>query len=152
MVEDLSLKRKSWSREHLITAVACFAAWMIEVIAPAGASVRERHGLLRITLERFAGKRRDALKWIRPVLRTKSKALLPLRMIRNRLRSNEKLRATLQAPHFYWGLNNMSGLERAFLLQQIFERLKNGGRFDPRMHEHKLGDIEFEILFGLSDF
>ena len=38
--ENLSIKREGWSREHLITANACFAAWMIEVIAPAGASVR----------------------------------------------------------------------------------------------------------------
>src|SRR5262249_54282178 len=79
---NLSLKRDGWSREHWITAVACFAGWMIEVIAPAGASVRERHRLFKITLERFTGKRRDSLKWIRPVLRSESKALLPLRMIR----------------------------------------------------------------------
>src|SRR5262249_2851990 len=96
--ENLSLKRDKWSREHWIAAVACFAAWMIEVIAPAGVSVRERRRLFKIALERFAGKRRDSLKWIRPVLRSESKALLPLRMIRDQLRRNENLRASLQAP------------------------------------------------------
>jgi hypothetical protein len=59
--ENLSAKRDGWSREHWINASACFAAWMIEVIAPAGASVRERHRLFKITLERFAGRRRDPL-------------------------------------------------------------------------------------------
>jgi hypothetical protein len=85
--ENLSIKRLGWSREHWITAVACFAAWMIEVITPAGASVQERRRLFKITLERFAGPR---------------------------------------------GFGNISSEERAGLLRQVFERLKSGGRFDPR--------------------
>jgi glycosyltransferase involved in cell wall biosynthesis len=126
--ENLSSKRAGWSRERWITADACFAAWMIEVIAPAGASVRERHRLFKFTLERFAGRERDPLKWIRPALRNQSKALAPLRIIRDQL--SKKLIAALQAP-LPLGLDNISTKERAALLRQVFERLKSGGRFDP---------------------
>jgi glycosyltransferase involved in cell wall biosynthesis len=130
--ENLSGKRDRWSREHWITADACFAAWMIEVIAPAGASVQERRHLFKTTLKRFAGNRRDPLKWIRSALRNESKILLPLRMIADRLKRNEKLTAAVQAPDpFCWGLANISTKERATLLRQIFERLKSGRRFDP---------------------
>ena len=128
--ENLSAKREGWSREHFITAIACLAAWMIEVIAPAGESVQERHRLFKITLEHFAGRRRDPLKWIRAVLRNESKALAPLRMIRDQLKRSEKLTAALGA--YYWGLDNTSTKERAALLGQVFERLKSGGRFEPR--------------------
>ena len=87
--DNLSDKRQGWSREHLITAHACWAAWMIEVIAPAGASVRERRRLFKITLERFAGGT-DRLDWIRPVL--ESRALAPTRMIiKNQLKKSERL-------------------------------------------------------------
>jgi hypothetical protein len=122
--ENLSLKRMGWSRAHWITALACFAAWMIEVIAPAGTSVQERRRLFKITLERFAGSQ-DPLKWkwIWSVLREKSKGLLPLRMIPNQLLMGKKFRAFVQG---------LTIEERAALLRQVFERLKSGGRFDPR--------------------
>jgi glycosyltransferase involved in cell wall biosynthesis len=94
--ENLSIKRQRWSREHWITASACFAAWMIEVIAPAGAAVQERRRLFKIALERFAGRKHDPLKWIRSVLRKESKSLVLLRMIRDQLKRREKLTATVQ--------------------------------------------------------
>lgn len=137
--ENLSIKRGGWSREHRITARACFAAWMIEVIAPAGASVQERRRLFKITLETFAGRpagrRHDPLKWIRSVLHNESKALVPLRMIRDQLKRSEKLTAAVQALNGHAagrGFENISSEVRAGLLRQVFERLKSGGRFDPR--------------------
>src|SRR5262249_42542312 len=59
--ENLSIKRDRWSREHSLRASACWAAWMIEVIAPVGRSAEERRRLFGITLDRFAGKK-DPLK------------------------------------------------------------------------------------------
>jgi glycosyltransferase involved in cell wall biosynthesis len=120
---NLSIKRDSWSREHWLTALAYYAAWMIEVIAPAGASARARRRLFKITLERFAGSQ-DPLKWIR----NKSKALLPHR-IWDHLKRSEKLTA-LQTPIGPW-LGGILAEERAALLRQVFEGLKSGGRFDP---------------------
>jgi len=52
---NLSAKRAAWSREHALTAHACLAAWMIEVIAPAAASAEECRELFTITLNRFVG-------------------------------------------------------------------------------------------------
>jgi hypothetical protein len=128
--ENLSIKRgEGWSREHWLTAIACWAAWMIEVIAPAGGSAKERRRLVKITLDRFAGGH-DPLKWIRSVLRNESKVLLPLRMIGHQLKRSEKLTAAVQAHdpvfNFY-----MSIEERSAWLRQVFKRLKSGGRFDP---------------------
>jgi len=130
--DNLSLKRKNWSKEHWITANACLAAWMIEVIAPAGASLRERRRLFKITLERFAGRKHDFLKRIRSVLREDSKALAALRMIRDQLKRSEKLTAAVHALHPTpaQGLDDIAAV-RAPLLRQIFARLKSDGRFDP---------------------
>jgi glycosyltransferase involved in cell wall biosynthesis len=131
--ENLSLKRGRWSREHWITANACYAAWMIEVIATAGASVRVRRRLFKIALERFAGRhdpsRHDPLKWIR----NESKALIPLRMIRDQLKRSGKLMTAVQGlvPFRPWHIE-YNPTECAALLRQVFERLKSGGRFDPR--------------------
>jgi glycosyltransferase involved in cell wall biosynthesis len=125
---NLSIKRDSWSREHWLTALAYYAAWMIEVIAPAGGSPKERRRLFRITLDRFAG-RRDPLKWIRSALRTNCKALFPLRMW-DQLKRSERLRAAVDPPGPIMG--TISTEERCTLLLKIFERLKSGGRFDPQ--------------------
>jgi hypothetical protein len=127
--ENLSIKRAKWSREHWLTASACFAAWMIEVIAPIGRSAKERHRLFSITLDRFAGKR-DPVNWIRSELRTKIKPLLPLRMW-DQLKASETLRSTLQERSSSW-VGSLSTEERSFVLREIFGRLKSGGRFDPR--------------------
>ena len=93
--KNLSFKRGRWSRDHEITALACWAAWMIEVIAPAGTSVQQRRRLFKITLERFAG-RQDTLKWIRSLVHNESKAPPPLRMVWDQLKRSEKLTATRQ--------------------------------------------------------
>src|SRR5262249_12032842 len=102
---------------------------MIEVIAAAGPSVRERHRLFKISLEQFAGRRPDALTWMRSILRKKSKALAPLRMMRNQVKRSKKLAAALQGlpPDDLWATK-----ERDALPRQVFQRLKSGGRFEPR--------------------
>jgi glycosyltransferase involved in cell wall biosynthesis len=128
--DNLSGKRDAWSRERWITAHACFATWMIEVIVPAGGSVRERRRFFRITLERFAGGH-DPLRWIRSAWRKHPKALLPLRMMWDQLKGSRKLTPAVQAlsPPPPPVVDNAT--ERFILLQQVLERLKSGGRFDP---------------------
>jgi glycosyltransferase involved in cell wall biosynthesis len=132
--ENLSLKRKEQSRDHRITAVACYAAWMIEVIAPAGSSSRERRHFFELTLERFAGSAEDPLGWIRRGLRRKSSLYAPLRLIWNQMQKSDTLAANVRklTPTRAWMIDNISIEERAKLLEQIFTRLRNGNRFDPR--------------------
>jgi glycosyltransferase involved in cell wall biosynthesis len=139
--DNLSGKRLSWPRERWLTAHACFAAWMIEVIAPAGVSVRERRRLFRITLERFAGGH-DPLKWVRSVWRKHPTALAPLRRLWDHLKASENLTPAVQAlsPPPPPVVDNAA--ERASLLRQVLRRLKNGGRFDPR----KCLDMTWEVL------
>jgi glycosyltransferase involved in cell wall biosynthesis len=155
--ENLSAKRDGWSREHVLRAFACFAAWMIEVIAPVGGSVDDRRRLFRTTLDRFAG-RQDRWKDIRSALRNRCKAFFPV-PIWNQLKRSQRLRAAVQGPlpgpHL---LGLVSTDERYFLFLEIFERLKRGGRFDS----HNClgmgwGELKSEILrqsqhriFGLA--
>jgi hypothetical protein len=131
--ENLSAKRKGWSLTQRITAKACWAAWMIEVIAPSGASVQERRELFKITLERFAG-RRDLLFAIRPILHSllhRTSKSLPLSMIREYLNKSEELaEADLRLDSSVQGA--IPTRERRALLRQILEMLKSGGRFEPR--------------------
>jgi glycosyltransferase involved in cell wall biosynthesis len=113
--ENLSTKREGQSREYRVAAVACWTAWMIEVIVPVGATVPERYSLLMAVLERFAG-RQDALR--------------PLRSL---LRRSERLKAAVQdlirlEPPI---LRYRSRGECAIFLRQVFERLKSEDRFHP---------------------
>ncbi|MGH6924093.1 MAG: glycosyltransferase family 2 protein [Propylenella sp.] len=129
--ENVSFKRAGWSREHRIKATACFAAWMIEVLAPAGETVDERRRLFRIALERFAG-RQGSLKWIAIfsgwLRRNPSKALTPLRIIRDKLKQSERV---MEALGGLYPIREISAEDRPLLLKQIFERLKGGNRFEP---------------------
>jgi glycosyltransferase involved in cell wall biosynthesis len=129
--KNLSAKRESWSRRHEMTAYACLAAWMIEVVAPAGASPPERHDLFKIVLERFAGDQ-DLEDWIASAYvwqrRNQSKPGLPLATIRTRLKKSGDLGPAPGAP---MPLGRFSASERPALRRQIFARLKSGGRFDP---------------------
>lgn len=113
--ENLSTKREGQSREYRIAAVACWTAWMIEVIVPVGATVEERYRLFMSVLERFAG-RQD-----------------PLRPLRSALRRSERLKAALQGlirlePPI---LRYRSKKECATFLRQFFESLKSDDRFHP---------------------
>jgi hypothetical protein len=117
--KNLSAARSGWSRERRIAATACWAAWMIEVIAPAGASVEERRRLFRKTLERFA-RQGDTLRWIGAILFHETRAGVPPRMIWSQLKRRPP------PP----GLGRISVEERASLVGQIRDRLKHQGRFD----------------------
>jgi hypothetical protein len=126
--DNLSKKRESWSTEHSVTARACWVAWMIEVIVPAGESVRERRQLFGITVERFVKNerpfnpmRRRMSRW---VMRNKSKVLFPLRMLRRSKQVRETV-SVRQAP-------SIPEKFRLSMLRQVLDRLRSGGRFDPR--------------------
>lgn len=131
--ENLSHKRKDWSRDHRIAAVALYAAWMIEVITPAGASARERRHFFELTLERFAGRVTDPLGWIRRGLRKKSGLFAPLRLVWNQMQKSDTLAANIRklGPTKAWMIDNISTEERANLLEQIFASLRSHNRFDP---------------------
>ena len=128
--DNLSGKRDAWSREHWLAAHACFTAWMIEVIVPAGASVSERQRFFRITLDRFAG-RHDPLEWIRSVWRRHPKALAPLRVMWDRVKGSEILTPVVQALSAQESFVVDNAAERSTFLRQVFTRLKSGSRFDP---------------------
>jgi glycosyltransferase involved in cell wall biosynthesis len=121
---NMSAGRQSWPREDRIIALAGWAAWMIEVIVPVGRSLRERRRLLKVTLERFAG-RKDPLAM-----------RIQLRRVRDWLRGSNGRKASmrercrLQRP-YPEGIKYVSTDERPALLRQIFECLRRGGRFDP---------------------
>jgi hypothetical protein len=149
--QNLSIKREGWSMDHWITANACFAAWMIEVIAPAGGSVQERRRFFEIAVERFAGR-----TWIRSMVKHSkalmkdSKALILLRMIRDGLKRSEKLTAAVQALNPSPVGPDISSAERAALLRQVYERLKNGGRFDPRACMNMTWEALGAKYFGIT--
>jgi glycosyltransferase involved in cell wall biosynthesis len=128
--DNLSGKRDAWSREHWIAANACFAAWMIEVIVPAGAAVRERRQLFRITIDRFAGGH-GPLERMRSVWRRHPKALAPLRVIWDRVKASEKLTRAVRALSAPPPPVVDNAAERSSLLRQVLARLRSGGRFDP---------------------
>lgn len=116
--KNLSAARSDWSRSHRIKATACWAAWMIEVITPAGTSLRDRLRLFMITLDRFA-RVQGRLGWITSVLLNEVRAGVSAEMIWTQLKRNP-------VPP---GLGRISEPEREFLLRTIFERLKAQGRF-----------------------
>jgi hypothetical protein len=129
---NLHLKRQSWSEHQKQLAWASLAAWMIEVVAPAGGDTEERRRLFDIVLARFLVPN-DPWKWARAPARrlasTSSTALRPLRVLLDRLKHSERI---LNAVSGRWMLYETSDPERhAALLGLIFDRLKSGGRFDP---------------------
>jgi hypothetical protein len=120
------LKRQSWSEHQKQLAWATLAAWMIEVVAPAG---RE---LFNVVLARFLVPN-DPWKWVRTPARrlasTSSRALGPLRVLLDRLKHSERILNTVAG---CWMLYETSDPEqRSALVRLIFDRLKSCGRFDP---------------------
>jgi glycosyltransferase involved in cell wall biosynthesis len=129
---NLHLKRQSWSEHQKQLAWASLAAWMIEVVAPAGGDTAERRRLFDIVLARFLVPN-DPWKWARAPARrlasTSSTALRPLRVLLDRLKHSERI---LNAVSGRWMLYETSDPDRrAALLGLIFDRLESGGRFDP---------------------
>jgi hypothetical protein len=117
--KNLSAKRSGWSREHRLRATACWAAWMVEAIAPAGPSVDERRHLFRKTLERFV-RPYGTMRWVATILLQEALAGAPARTIRSQLKRRPP------PP----GLGRISATERSFLVGEIYDRLKRDRRFD----------------------
>lgn len=129
---NLHLKRQSWSEHQKQLAWASLAAWMIEVVAPAGRDPEERRRLFDIVLARFLVPN-DPWKWLRAPARrlasTSSRALGSLRVLLDRLKHSERILNTVAGR---WMLYETSDPEqRSALVRLIFDRLKSGGRFDP---------------------
>jgi glycosyltransferase involved in cell wall biosynthesis len=129
---NLHLKRQNWSEHQKQLAWASLAAWMIEVVAPAGRDVAERRRLFDTALGRFLVPHAP-WKWVRAPARrlaaTSSRALRPLRALLDRLKHSERVLNTVTGR---WMLYETSDPEqRAVLLRLIFERLESGGVFDP---------------------
>jgi hypothetical protein len=116
--KNLSAARDKWPRSHRLEATACWAAWMIEVVTGAGASIDERLGLLMIALDRFV-RTHGRLKWIFSVLRNEAGAGATPQMIWTQLKRNP-------VPP---GLGRVTRAEREQLLRLIIGQLKEQGRF-----------------------
>jgi hypothetical protein len=120
--DNLSIKRQDWPRDRRVTARACFAAWMIEVIAPIGTTVEERRHLFNITLDRFAG---SFSKQIASVMRNQPRVNVLLRLwdqLKNSRQPATAISNMLPVP--------FGAKERTNFLLQVFQHLKRGGRLD----------------------
>jgi len=131
--ENLHLKRAAWSDEKRMISWASLAAWMIEVIAPAGRSVEQRRQLFDLVLDRFIVPHAP-LKWVRAPARllsgTTASALAPLRALLAWIKRSETVVNTVTGR---WMLHEAEDqAQRAALVRAIFELLKSGGRFDPQ--------------------
>jgi hypothetical protein len=129
---NLHLKRQDWSEHRKQLAWACLGAWIVEVLAPAGESLEQSQRLFDTVLARFLIAS-GSWSWLRKAGRrlawSRSKALHPIRVLLDRLRSSEQ---TVQSLRGRWMFYEAEGSEqRAALLRMIFDRLRSGGRFDP---------------------
>jgi hypothetical protein len=130
--ENLHLKRASWSDEKRLISWALLAAWMIEVVTPAGPSTKERWQLFDLVLDRFIVPRAP-WGWVRAPGRlisgTTAGALSPFRSLLAWIKRNETI---VHAIIGRWMLFEAADqLQRAALLRSIFRLLREGGRFDP---------------------
>jgi GT2 family glycosyltransferase len=128
---NLSAKRERWTRAHEITAYACLAAWMVEVIAPIGRSVGERRDLMEITIDRFTGQQ-DVLDWIAGLyawqMRQRSGREVSRQAVRARLAGGNLQTAAARGAY---ARGDFSREERPALVAEIFHRLQRDGRLDP---------------------
>ena len=134
--KNVHLVRLAWTEEHKRIAWAGLAAWMVEVIVPAGTSLEQRWSLLYTVLDRFLVARgmlsrtRIPYGWL---YGSNSRARVLLRGLLDRTRSHEKVDDWIRARR-RWMLCQIDNADlgtRATLLRIIFERLRSGGRFDP---------------------
>jgi hypothetical protein len=129
---NLHLKRQNWSEHQKQLAWASLAAWMIEVVAPAGRDTEERRRLFETVLARFLVPRAP-WNWVTAPARwlgsTSSRALRPLRVLLDRLKRSERILNTVAGRWMLYETTDPA--QRAALLGLIFARLKSGGRFDP---------------------
>jgi glycosyltransferase involved in cell wall biosynthesis len=130
---NFNLKREKWSKQQKLLAWACLAAWMMEVVVPAGRDLDERRTLFDSVLDRFLVAKDNPWKRLIPVARrlalTEAKALQPVRAFVHRLKQNKRIATSVAGR---WLLPESSDpASRATLLCLIFDRLKSAGRFDP---------------------
>lgn len=130
---NLHLKRENWSERQKLLAWACLAAWMMEVVAPAGRSPDERRRLFEAVLDRFLVAKKNPWRWLIPPARhlalSQAKALHPVRVLLHRLKRSNLLASSVAGR---WMLCETNDPEiRAALLRMILDRLKSAGRFDP---------------------
>jgi glycosyltransferase involved in cell wall biosynthesis len=129
---NLHLKRQEWPERKKQMAWACLAAWMAEVVVPAGRSPEECRRLLDAVLIRFLVPS-NPWKWIRDparrIARTSSNALLPARRLLEALKRNDPLVRAVSERWMLYEARDPEG--RAALLGLIFERLKSAGKLDP---------------------
>lgn len=117
--KNLSARRDRWSRAHRIRATACWAAWMVEAIVPAGDSPTERRAYLFRTLDRFV-RHTDTPWWYRAILANEIRAGASARMIWTQLKRRPP------PP----GLGPMTRAEQGDLASGILERLRTARRID----------------------
>jgi hypothetical protein len=132
--ENLHLKRASWTDEKRMISWASLAAWIIEVIAPAGRSVEEKRQLFGVVLDRFIVPHAP-LKWIRAPARllsgTTAGALAPLRALLAWVKRSETVVNTVTGRMMLYEAADQA--QRESLLRATFDLLKAGGRFDPEV-------------------
>lgn len=129
---NLHRKRESWSAYQRQLAWACLAAWMVEVLVPAGGKPEESKRLFNTVLARFLVASRSSRllrKFGRRLAWSRSQALHPIRVLLDRLRSNEQAMTSLRGRWMFYEAEDEK--QRAALLTLIFQRLKSEGRFDP---------------------
>ena len=129
---NLHLKRQNWPEDRKQLAWACLAAWMVEVLVPAGRSAEECRRLFDAVLARFviaSGSWSWLSKAGRQLAWSRSRVLHPLRVMLDRLRSSEQAVQSLRGRWMFYEAESSD--QRAALLRMIFDRLRCGGRFDP---------------------
>jgi glycosyltransferase involved in cell wall biosynthesis len=129
---NLLLTRNRWSAHQRLLAWGCLAAWMTEVIVPAGQTPDECRYLFDTVLARFVSPN-DPWRWlkipVRRLGRSRAKVLHPLRVLMERLK-RDKLLGKFAGAHFsVYDANNSE--RRKALLRIVFDQLRNGGRLDP---------------------
>jgi hypothetical protein len=130
---NLHLKREIWSDDKRQISWAQLAAWMIEVIVPAGSGAEECRRLFDLVLDRFVVPHAP-WRWVRAPARmlsaTTSAALAPLRALLTRIKSSERIVHTVAGR---WMLYEPADpAQCAAMLRSILAQLKDGGRFDPQ--------------------
>jgi hypothetical protein len=129
---NLHLKRQNWPEHRKQLAWACLGAWIVEVLVPAGGSPEQSRRLFDTVLTRFL-LASGSWSWLRKAGRrlawSRSKALHPVRVVLDRLRSSEQAVQFLRGRWMFYEAEERE--QRAALLRMIFDRLRSGGRFDP---------------------
>ena len=134
---NLHLKWYGWPNERKRDAWILLAAWMIEVIVPAGRSMEERWQLLNAVLERFLFPR----GWLsrtrnqaRSLYKTdRNRGSRPLLLLIDRLRNIAPIDAWLlrRSRYMFYEVDKNNPAMRGDVLCAIIDRLRDNGCFDP---------------------